>query len=194
MGPEQPYSTRSDTELILAARSDPAAFEALFDRHAATLRQWLYSRTRDAASAQDLLAETFAQAWRSRRSFKGSEPHAGGAWLYGIARHLVGHHHRRGRVETAGRRRLGMAIGQDEDGGIERALARIDADRLTGAVREAFQTLSEDQRRAIGYRIFDERSYEDVALALDCTPATARTRVFRGLSALRAALERGAAR
>ena len=185
------FSARSDTELIRAAQSDPEAFEALFERHAMVLRQWLLAQVGDASVAQDLLAETFAQAWRGVRRFRGEDDRSGGAWLYGIARHLVHQQYKRGRIETAGRRRLGMTVAASTDGGLEEMPSRIDASELSDAVREAFATLRPDQQRAIGYRIVDELSYEEVAARIGCNPTTARTRVFRGLQVLRTAMTKG---
>jgi len=182
----------SDSELLRAARCDPAAFEELFERHAMPLRHWLFAQTGDAAVAHDLLAETFAQAWRGIRRFRGANDRPGGAWLYGIARHLVLQHRRRGRIETAGRKRLAMATASSHDGGIEEIAFRIDAHELTPAVREAFAELTPDQRRAIDYRVLEELSYEEVAARLDCSTITARTRVFRGLQTLRGAIAKGA--
>lgn len=179
---------RSDAELIRAARRDPAAFEALFDRHAMVLRQWLFAQTSDAMVAQDLLAETFAQAWRGASRFRGEDERSGAAWLYGIARHLVYQYHRRGRVETAGRRRLAMGTPPASDGGIDDLPARLDARDLSPVVREAFAALPPDQRRAIGYRIVDQLSYDEIGTHLNCSPTTARTRVFRGLQTLRTGL------
>jgi DNA-directed RNA polymerase specialized sigma24 family protein len=34
-------------------------------------------------------------------------------------------------------------------------------------------------------RVLHERSYDEVAVALGCTPATARQRVFRGLRTMK---------
>ena len=57
---------RSDEQLLADARRDAAAFAELYDRHAHDLLRWLLRQTnRDAA--QELLAETFAHAWRARR-------------------------------------------------------------------------------------------------------------------------------
>lgn len=180
----------SDAELIRAARRDPAAFETLFDRHAMVLRRWLFAQTSDAMAAQDLLAETFAQAWRGAPRFRGEDQRSGAAWLYAIARHLVHQYRRRGRVETAGRRRLAMETPPASDGGIDDLPARLDARDLSPVVREAFAALPPDQRRAIGYRIVDQLSYEEIGAHLNCSPTTARTRVFRGLRTLRTAIAR----
>jgi RNA polymerase sigma-70 factor, ECF subfamily len=183
---------RSDSELLRAAQHDPTAFEELFERHAMPLRQWLLAQTHDGAVAHDLLAETFAQAWRDRRRFRGDDDRSGGAWLYGIARHLVYQHRKRGRIATAARKRLAMATPSGHDGGIEEIAVRIDAHQLAPAVREAFAELTPDQQRAINYRVVHELSYEEVAARLDCSTITARTRVFRGLQTLRGAIAKGA--
>jgi DNA-directed RNA polymerase specialized sigma24 family protein len=146
-----------DVDLIRAARRDPTAFETLFDRHAMVMRQGLFAQTSDAMVAQDLLAETFAQAWRGAPRFRGEDQRSGAAWLYGIARHLVHQYHRRGRVETAARRRLAMETPPAGDGGIDDLPARLDAHDLSPVVHEAFAALPPDQRRAIGFRIVDQR-------------------------------------
>ena len=190
--PTKPFAEQSDVELIRAARREPAAFEELFERHAMALRQWLFAQTGDATASHDLLGETFAQAWRGVRRFRGEDERSGVAWLYGIARHLVSQHHKRGRIETAGRKRLGMATVTRDDGGIEELPSRLDAHELSAEVREAFAGLTAGQRAAIGYRVIDELSYEEVAVRLRCSPVTARARVFRGLRSMRSAITKGA--
>lgn len=183
---------RDSGELIRAARRDPEAFAALFDRHAPRMQRWLLGKVGEPASANDLLAETFAQAWRSCPRFRGRGEEAGAAWLYGIARNLVRRHHRTGRIDTAARRRLGMPLQSGDDGGIEAAVERLDAGRLRGSLDAAYAHLPQEQRAALGYRVLDGLSYEEIAATLECSPVTARTRVHRGLRALRSAIERGA--
>ena len=68
--PTKPFAHMSDADLIRAARRQPAAFEELFERHAMLLRTWLFAQTGDAGVANDLVGETFAQAWRGRRRFQ----------------------------------------------------------------------------------------------------------------------------
>ncbi len=188
---KEPGRARTDAELIRAARRDPAAFEAFVERHAMLLDRWLLAQTNDPATAHDLMAETFAQAWYAARRFRGSDDGSGAAWLYGIARNLLRQHYRRGRLETAARRRLGMATSTHEEDGSEEITFRIDARELAPAVREAFAELTPEQQRAIAYRVIDEMSYAEVAARLDCNTVTARSRVFRGLRTLRATVAKG---
>ena len=51
-----------------ASAADGGAFAELYGRHVSTVHGWFRRRLDWAAS--DLTAETFAQAWLSRRSFR----------------------------------------------------------------------------------------------------------------------------
>jgi RNA polymerase sigma factor (sigma-70 family) len=179
----------SDTELIRVAPSDPLAFEELFERHSIALQGWLFVQTNDVGVSRELLAETFAQAWRSAPRFRGEDDRSGGAWLYGIAKRRMLEHRRRNGVEMAARRRLGMAAVVGDDGGVDEIAWRLDADLLSTCLREAFAEPTSEQQEAIGYRVVDELSYQEVAALVGVNATTARTRVFRGLQTLRAAMK-----
>ena len=79
---------RSDAELVRAARSDPAAFRELYGRYAHQIYGFHVRRVRDVDAAHELTAETFAQAWQSRRRFRDRASGSAGPWLIGIARHV----------------------------------------------------------------------------------------------------------
>src|SRR4051794_41839155 len=84
---------------------DADAIADLYDQHARALLAFLARRAADPEAAVDLLAETFAAAFKDRRRFRGDDPLP---WLYGIARHQLAGYFRRGRVE---RRAAGGARG-----------------------------------------------------------------------------------
>jgi DNA-directed RNA polymerase specialized sigma24 family protein len=70
----------------------------------------------------------------------------------------------------------------------DEAIARINA--LTGGeALAALAELPDDQRRAVAARILAETGYQELALALRCSPSVARQWVSRGLRALRQRLE-----
>ena len=54
--------TRTDAQLLQAARQDPTAFREFYDRYAVWMRSWLVRQTGSESAALDLTAETFAQA------------------------------------------------------------------------------------------------------------------------------------
>ena len=119
--------TRTDAELLQAARQDPQAFREFYDRYAVWMRAWLVRQTGSETAALDLTAETFAQAWHASRRFKDMAGGSGAPWLFGIARNLVRQYHKHNRIETAARERLGLPLAFAECEDYERVDDRIDA-------------------------------------------------------------------
>jgi len=182
---------RSDSELLLASRTEPEAFTELYRRHAEDLLRYFARRTLDPETAAELTAETFAEAFASRRNYRDQGVN-GVAWLYGIARHRLGRFFRTGRVDAAARRQLGMPERDLPPEDYERIEDLIDFAPIREALVEAFDTLSDDQREATRLRVIDGLGYAEVAERLDCTEQNARQRVSRGLRKLALRLqERG---
>src|SRR5689334_16380102 len=98
----------TDVALLRAARTDAAAFEAFYRRWATPLHAWLRQSVSDPEVANDLTAETFAQALLGLASFRGEHAGSGAAWLWGIARNLVRQHFRTARLDASARQRLGV--------------------------------------------------------------------------------------
>jgi RNA polymerase sigma factor (sigma-70 family) len=168
---------------------DADAFAALYDREAQTVLVFIARRTLDAELALDLTAETFAQAFRGRRSFRGSTEMEERAWLYTIARRQIARYHRRGGVERRALRALAAevpAVHEDDIREIEEAAG---LGELRAALGDELQRLSRNQREALRLRVVEDLPYPEVASSLGVTEATARARVSRGLRALAAALE-----
>src|SRR5215211_2300747 len=177
--------TRTDAELLLAARQDPTAFREFYDRYAVWMRAWLLRQTGSESAALDLTAETFAQAWHASRRFKDMADGSGAPWLFGIARNLVRQYHKHNRIETAARERLGMPLAFAECEDYERVDERISAHALGPALRVAMHALPVEQR------VVEQLDYEEVAGELGCSQNAARLRVSRALRTLTLSL-RGA--
>ncbi|HKX33856.1 MAG TPA: sigma factor, partial [Actinomycetota bacterium] len=114
------HESLDDAELILRSSREPELFGLLFERHAEAMLAYFARRTLDAESAAELVAETFAEAFSSRRRFR-DEGVDGVGWLYGIGKHLLSRYFRAGAVEARARRRLGMP---------ERTVSDDDYDRI----------------------------------------------------------------
>ena len=171
---------KNDARLLRAARRDPAAFRELYDRYAEPIHAYQLRRTRDAEAANDLTAETFAQAWLGRERFRDEASGSAAPWLYGIARNVLLASVRQQRLERAACERLGI-------------FDRLDALPSTAAPEESWldglddmlDELPPGQREALRLRFRDDLDYEGVAAALKTTPTAARIRVSRGLASLR---------
>jgi RNA polymerase sigma factor (sigma-70 family) len=184
---------RTDAELLLASRTDPATFVELYRRHAEDLLRYFAKRTLDPEAAAELTAETFAEAFASRRMYQDTGAN-GVAWIYGIAKHQLGRFFRFGRIDGAARRRLGMPPRALPPEDYERIEDLVDFAPIREALVEALGSLEEDQREALRLRVIDGLPYPVVAQRLLCTEATARQRVSRGLRRLALVLqERGLA-
>ena len=159
---------------------DEAAFAELYDRHAPALAAWLRRRS-DPDTAQELLAETFAEAWCSRRRFK---PERGSArsWLFGIAQHLLFGYYRRLEVEGRARRKLGVVL---EAPVYDEADARLDAAALRADLAVSLARLAPGVREAVFLRVVEQLDYDELGRRLGCSSPAARLRVSRGLRDLR---------
>ena len=171
---------RTDTELLIASRTEPEAFTELYRRHAEDLLRYFARRTLDPETAAELTAETFAEAFASRATYRDQGVN-GVAWLYGIARHRLGRFFRSGKVDAAARRKLGMPERDLPPEDYERIEDLIDFAPIREALAEALETLSPDQREAMRLRVIDGLGYAEVAERLKCTEQNARQRVSRGL-------------
>lgn len=172
------WERESDDELLLAARSEPAAFGAFYRRHEERLLRYFLTRVGDAEVAADLTAETFAAALAGVGRFRprrGPAP----AWLFGIARNTLAMSQRRGRVEARARHRIGLPPLELTDELVERI------ETLSGPALELVEQLPPDQEQAIRARVIDERAYGEIAKDLRCSEAVVRKRVSRGLAQMR---------
>lgn len=172
-------------------RIDADLLASIFDSHAGALTGYLARRVGSPDIAVELTAETFAQAFASRRRFRGSTEEAVVGWLYGIARHLLYHHRRDGAIDRRALERLGVQRPTLGDEDIERVMELAGRDDLLKAASSALDQLPPEQREAVSLRIIDELEYETVASRLGITEQTARSRVSRGLRRLAAVLAEG---
>ena len=183
---ERPDS-RTDDELLAAARRDPDAFAAFYARHAHGVFAYFMSRTRRAELAADLTAEVFASALAGVERYRGGSGSAA-PWLYGIAHNKLIDTVRRGRVEDGARRRLGMRPVELADDELDRVEDLLDLKAEEERLAALLASLPADQRDAITAHVLDGRRYEEIAAQLGCSAAVVRKRVSRGLGRLRAGL------
>jgi RNA polymerase sigma factor (sigma-70 family) len=170
---------RTDAELMRAAEADARAFAELYRRHISTVHGWFRRRLDWAAS--DLTAETFAQAWLSRRSFRDEANGSALPWLFGIARNVARDSARRDAVETRARCRLGLPTDLASEDGYAAVEERLSP---RAALARGLEALPGHEREALELRVVEELPYEQVADRLGVRPAAARLRVSRALRRL----------
>jgi RNA polymerase sigma factor (sigma-70 family) len=173
----------TDADLMKASLDEPPVFGKIFDRHARVIHRYLSSRV-GAETAEDLVSEVFATAFRCRANYD-SEYSDALPWLLGIATNAVRHHRR-----SEGRRwAMVNRVGQQSTSRGDLVLGDIAEDAIARdhieETRRALDAIGDRYREVlILYSAFD-LSYEEIAQALGLRIGTVRSRLSRGRDQLR---------
>jgi RNA polymerase sigma-70 factor (ECF subfamily) len=170
----------SDADAISAARSSPAAFLPVFDRHYRRIHRYA-SRRLGRSLADDIASETFTRALAGIGRYDLSQPDAG-PWLFGIATHLIAAHRR---AEVRAYRAL-ASTGVDpvvDDG--DAVVLRLAAQAQGPALGAALAALKPRDRDVLLLFALAELSYDQIAAALDIPVGTVRSRLNRARAQVR---------
>lgn len=187
---EAPVRARTDAALLAGVGASPESFGVVYERWAPRLHARLVAQTGDPVLASEVVAETFAQALLHAGRFRDPGDGSAGPWLHGIATNVLHRAWRRNAVDARARRRLGLAERVVADDHADRAAERASAQARRAALQRALASVPAEQRSAVELRVVDGLEYAEIAERLGVKAATARVRVFRGLAALKAAMER----
>ena len=160
--------------------ADEERFRELFRRYYPTVTAYA-ARRNTPASADDVVAETFATAWR-RLADVPEEPRTL-PWLLVVARHATANtyrgQHRFARIAT--RLRLLPSEAAHHD-----AHPTLDEHDF---VRVAIAQLRPDDKEVIRLAIWDELPHEQIAVILGCSTKAVAVRLHRAKARLRAKIE-----
>ncbi len=151
-------------------------FERLYAAEAQGLFAFLAYRTGDRALAEDLLADTFERALRSRARFhprRGSQK----TWLYAIALNCLRDRIRRQAAEGRALERMDEPAADPE--------AAFDRVEGRASLAGALQQLSDEEREAIALRFGADLTVPEMAKLLGEKLTTVEGRVYRALRKLR---------
>ncbi len=156
----------------------------LFGRHSGAVLGYARRRLSSAEDAEDVVVEVFATAWRRRADV----PDPALPWLYATAAHVIAHVIR----SDARRTRLGARLATVRPlhpEGQDHAEAVASATDARTAVAAAMDDLAESDAELLRLWAWEGLEPAEIAVVLDCSPGTARTRLHRARTRLRAALE-----
>ena len=157
---------------------DVDAFETLFRQFQADVYGWIVQIVRDRALAEDLTIETFWRIHKTRARFDTES--AFGGWARRIATNLAIDHLRRRRPEQELSEQFPSA--ETPDSVVRRETRQM--------IERAFLRLPPKLQVAATLALIEERSYEEIAVALGKPVGAIRTRVFRAVRQLRKHLDR----
>jgi RNA polymerase sigma-70 factor (ECF subfamily) len=182
----------SDEGLVRRALAgDSTAFEALVVRHQEQLYRFSHRLTGRSADAEEVVQDTFLQAYRRLGSFRGEAKFS--TWLYRIAMNAA-RMQRRGKARHPAEPLDDYLPRFDRQGrhskDVDHALAAdaegiLDRKRLAEQARRALQRLPERYRTPFVLRDLEEMPTSEVAAILGLSDALVRQRVHRARLMLR---------
>jgi len=184
-----------DVKLMLRFQSgEHEAFEELVNRNAPKVNTLIYRFLGDPGQVEDLTQEVFLRVYRTAARYQPTAKFS--TWLYRIAANLSFN------VLRAKRRgqplQLEIAYSEDgepfyrdvPDGRLSPPHDRLDAEELRVKVAEAISQLPENQKVAIILNKYEQKSYEDIAVILNCSTMAVKSLLSRARSNLRQTLSR----
>jgi RNA polymerase sigma-70 factor (ECF subfamily) len=176
-------SMNSPEQLIAAARrGDHEAFRHLFERWARPVVSFVYDMVGDRALAEDLAQETFVRAYKYLSALRDETKFS--TWLFSIAKnvareHLRSAHGRSRKVDLDDETVLELQDGRPTPAG-----ALLDKE-LNGVVLGALGALDEDKRLVFTLKIFQQRSYEEIAEITGFSVPKVKTDLHRARTEMR---------
>lgn len=179
--------TRSNADDVALIRrmvdADETALGALYDRWVNSLYSLVLHLLKDPDDAEDVVEETFWQAWRKASSYEPSRG-AVSTWLLTIGRHKA-----LDRIRAKKRHREDP-VGQDRTLADIASMAPDPSEDMEGAelranVRTALGGLPEEQRQVLELAYFNGMSQTEIAEATEQPLGTVKTRMRLAMQKLR---------
>jgi RNA polymerase sigma factor (sigma-70 family) len=157
-----------------------AEFEALYRTSVGRIYGYVARRV-GPALAEDLTAQTFAEAWAGRHRYDAAQGAAIG-WVFGIATNLLRHHRRKEETQLRAFARRGVDPFEsfDETEVVDRVMVGEGWRRVAAVLAD----LSEEDRNILTLAGWARLSYDDIALALDMPVGTVKSRLSRARTQL----------
>ena len=179
-----------DTRLMLGVkRGEEPCMDLLLARHRRPVIQFLYRMVRNRAIAEELAQNVFLRVYRSRTSYEPTAKFT--SWLFRIATHVALNWLRDRRHEANQ-----LSLSATPEWEVERQIPdrRPTADQVLihdvklEEIRRAIAELPDRQRAAVIMHKYEELEYTQIAAALNCSPQTVKSLLFRAYNSLRVRL------
>ncbi len=182
MAKNRQYTILGDEDLMsLMEGGDEEAFAALYDRHSRAAYSLSYRMMGDRQAAEDLTQEAFLKVWRSAGGYR-SERGSVRTWILSIA-------HNRGIDQirsSASRRRTQDRVEQSAPRSQpSEAFAETWRNRQREQIREALNTLPEDQLKILELAYFSGYTHVEISNLMDLPLGTVKGRMRLGLKKIR---------
>lgn len=182
----------SDEELALQfQKGEKQAFDEIVLRYKEKLVNFAYRFLRNREEAEDITMETFIRVYQNLPNYDTNRSFS--SWFYKIAMNLILNRIRE--IKSHPLTSLSQKINEDitlqetiSDAKDSPEKSLIKKERIE-KIRKAVSSLPEHLRSVIIMREYQDLSYEEIGLILDCPVGTIRSRIFRAREVLKKILK-----
>ena len=179
---------KTDTVLVEQLKNgDEKAFELLVLRYRPRLIASLTNYTKSVEVSEDISKQTFIRVWQKIDTFRGDSSLF--TWIYRIGVNLVKNNF----VSKHTKQDLITDQFEENESNIYESLSPEHYAISEETAQQAYSfiaKLPEDLKTALCLREFDNQSYEDISIIMDCPIGTVRSRIFRARELLLEFLEK----
>ena len=150
-------------------------FHRLYETGRRRVVAYAMRRTLNSEDAADVVAETFAIAWRRLETVPDDEREL--PWLYTVARNVIANGARRNSTRSSVVRQLAGELATSNP-----VMEELDPERL--AALGVLDRLSDEDREILMLVAWDGLTSQELAWVLSCSPAAARIRLYRARARL----------
>jgi RNA polymerase sigma-70 factor (ECF subfamily) len=167
---------------------DPEVLDGLIERYQHRLLRYLISLTANRATAEDIFQETWLHVLERGHQYRAQWKFE--VWLFSIARHLV--------IDLARRRKSDSldqlmdpeaGTGFEPAGGDPSPLQNLLAGEEGSRVARVLSRIPAVYREALTLRFHEDLGLEEMATIIKIPLSTVKSRLYRGLDALRQQIE-----
>lgn len=189
------FSTRIADDAKVLARGlkqrDPELLDLLIEQYQYRLFRYLFHLTASRERAEDFFQETWIRVLERGHQYDGKSKFE--AWLFAIARHLVIDWQRQKKVSslealTDPEQTAPLQIPDTQE---PSPLHQILTKEQESGMQASLGQLAGIYREVLLLRFHEDLQLDEIAAVLDAPISTVKSRLYRGLEALRAALPGG---
>ena len=185
-----------DIKLMLDLKAgDKTAFNSLLDKYGKPIINYIYRFTGSKEDAEDLAQDTFIKVYNAAPNYTASAKFT--TWLYRIASNISIDYLRR-------RKASGNPTSLDEefetgdgkfkeqiaDKNISNALETAEKAEKDMEIQKVLLSLPENQRAAIVLKIYEEKSYAEIAAIIGVSVPSVESLIFRARQTLKDRIKR----
>lgn len=175
--------TKDDPHIDALKAGNDHAFKCLFEQELERLHCFVLKLVDDADEAENIVQETFAEAYRQIGDFRGES--AVSTWLFSIAKHLAyGHLRKTDRHKYLEQETIEF-LDVDQGGTHPETEKEVELSERKRMVHEALQQLPDHYRRIVKLRDLKEKSTTETAEQLGLTEVNVRVRLHRARKELK---------